>query len=234
MRDDFPLMLLAAGFGTRMGALTADRPKPLIPVAGKPLIDHALALADDAGIRRRAVNAHYLGDQIAAHLAPTGIPVSHEAVILDSAGGLKAALPLLGSPGGAVMTLNTDAVWTGQNPLRELAAAWDGARMDALLLMLPATRALSQTGRSDFVMDAEGRIDWARGRQGHLYLGAQIVNPALLAEFPGPVIPMKALWDRWIAAGRAFGVLHHGGWADVGYPEGIAAAEAMLKAAADG
>lgn len=226
MRHDFPLMLFAAGFGTRMGALTAARPKPLIPVGGRALIDHALALADGAGITRRVANAHYHGDQIAAHLAGTGVAVSHEDPILDTAGGLRAALPLLGA--GPVMTLNTDAVWTGDNPLSQLAGAWDGTRMDALLLLLPAAQAMSQTGRSDFVTDAAGRIDWAQGRDGYLYLGAQIVNPALLADLPPGPVPMRAAWDRWIDAGRAYGVVHRGGWCDVGHPEGIAQAEAML------
>ncbi|MFT4151762.1 MAG: nucleotidyltransferase family protein [Paracoccaceae bacterium] len=229
MRNDFPLMLFAAGFGTRMGALTATRPKPLIPVQGRALIDHALALADEAGVTRRVANAHYLADQVALHLSGTGTEVSREDPILDTAGGLRAALPLLGP--GPVMTLNTDAVWTGANPLRELDAAWDGARMDALLLLLPAGLARSQTGRSDFVMDAAGHIDWARGREGYLYLGAQIVDPRLLPDLPPGPVPMRAAWDRWIAAGRAFGIVHEGDWCDVGHPGGLAEAEAMLAGA---
>lgn len=229
MRHDFPLMLFAAGFGTRMGALTAARPKPLIPVAGRALIDHALALADGAGMTRRVANAHYLADQIADHLAGTGVALSREDPILDTAGGLKAALPLLGP--GPVMTLNTDAVWTGANPLTELAAAWDGTRMEALLLLLPADRARSQTGRSDFVRDGAGRIDWARGRPGDLYLGAQIVDPAVIAALPGGPVPMRTAWDIWMARGRAFGIVHDGDWCDVGHPGGIAEAEAMLAAA---
>ena len=229
MQNPFPLMLFAAGFGTRMGALTADRPKPLIPVAGRTLLDHALAQAEGAGVRRRVVNAHYHGDQIAAHLAGTGVAVSLEDPILDTGGGLRAALPLLGP--GPVMTLNTDAVWTGANPLSQLLQAWDGARMDALLLLLPADRARSQTGRSDFVMDGQGRIDWARGRAGYLYLGAQILNPAVLAEYPEGAFSLLEPWKRLIGQGRAYGLVHQGDWCDVGHPEGIAEAEAMLAAA---
>ena len=238
MRNPFPLMLFAAGFGSRMGALTADRPKPLIQVAGKALIDHALAQADAAGITRRVVNTHYRSAQLAAHLAGRDVLLSHEDPILETGGGLKAALPLLQNDAKvvppAVVTLNTDAVWTGANPLLELDAAWQGAQMDALLLLLPAAQARSQTGRSDFVMDTQGRIDWARGREGYLYLGAHILNPAILNDCPEPAFSLLKPWDKLIAAGRAYGVVHQGDWCDVGHPEGIAEAEAMLRAAAHG
>jgi MurNAc alpha-1-phosphate uridylyltransferase len=230
MRHDFPLMLFAAGFGTRMGALTKARPKPMIPVAGKPLIDHALTLADAAGISRRVVNVHYLADQIETHLEGRGIGISDErGQILETGGGLRAALPLLGP--GPVLTLNTDAVWTGQNPLVRLDAAWDGGRMDVLFLLLPADQAEGTTGRSDFVMDAAGRVDWAKGRPGYLYLGAQIVNPVILKDDEGPVFSLHAAWTRAMVAGRAYGVVHQGGWCDVGHPEGIAVAETMLALA---
>lgn len=228
MTHDLPLMLFAAGFGTRMGALTANRPKPLIPVAGKPLIDHAQEIGLAAGLTRQVANLHYLGEQIAQHLAGRGIALSwEEDQILDTGGGLKAALPLLGP--GPVVTLNTDAVWTGENPLTRLLHAWDAARMDVLFLLLPAAEARSQTGRSDFVMDDDGRVTWARGRQGQLYLGAQIIQPHLLVE--DGAFSLHAPWTRAIAAGRAFGVLHQGGWCDVGHPGGIAEAEAMLRGA---
>lgn len=228
MTHDLPLMLFAAGFGTRMGALTANRPKPLIPVAGKPLIDHAHEIGLAAGLTRQVANLHYLGEQIAQHLAGRGIALSwEEDQILDTGGGLKAALPLLGP--GPVVTLNTDAVWTGENPLTRLLHAWDAARMDVLFLLLPAAEARSQTGRSDFVMDDDGRVTWARGRQGQLYLGAQIIQPHLLVE--DGAFSLHAPWTRAMAAGRAFGVLHQGGWCDVGHPGGIAEAEAMLRGA---
>lgn len=230
MRHDFPLMLFAAGFGTRMGALTKARPKPMIPVAGVPLIDHALKIADAAGVRRRVVNVHYLADQIESHLTGRGIAISDErGQILDTGGGLRAALPKLGP--GPVLTLNTDAVWTGENPLTRLEDAWDGARMDVLFLLLPADQVQGTTGRSDFVMDAAGRVDWAQGRPGHLYLGAQIVNPEILSADEGPVFSLHAPWTRAIRARRAFGVVHRGGWCDVGHPDGIALAEAMLAEA---
>lgn len=223
-----PLMLFAAGLGTRMGQLTATRPKPLIPVAGKPLIDHALALAEAADINRIVANSHYLPEQIEAHLAPRGIAVSRETPrILETGGGLRQALPLLGDD--PVLTLNTDAVWTGRNPLRQLIDAWDGARMDGLLLLLPVAKATGHTGTGDFVMEADGRLARAFGRSGPVYLGAQIVKTAGLAGIAEEVFSLNLLWDRMISEGRLFGLVHDGGWCDVGRPEGIAMAENLLR-----
>lgn len=219
-------MLFAAGFGTRMGALTATRPKPLIEVAGKPLIDHALNLAEAAGIRKIVVNLHYLGGQIAQHLRHRDITLSWEHdQILETGGGLKAALPLLGD--GPVLTLNTDAVWSGQNPLAQLLGAWDPAKMDALLLLLPAERALGHSGSGDFLLTADGRISRANGRAAPIYLGAQILKTQGLAAISEPVFSLNRLWDIAIANNRAYGLIHQGGWCDVGRPEGIALAESL-------
>ena len=228
----FPLMLFAAGFGTRMGALTADRPKPLIPVAGRALIDHALDVAREAGVARVVVNTHYRADQIARHLAGTGVLLSHEpGQILETGGGLRQALPLLGE--GPVFTLNSDAIWTGENPLSQLAAAWDGTRMDALLLLLPVARALSAAARGDFRLDGAGRLSRGDGAEDHLYLGASILNPAHLGGTKGEAFSLNRPWNRLIAAGRAYGLVHRGGWCDVGRPEGIARAEALLAGRSD-
>ena len=220
------LMLFAAGFGKRMGPLTATCPKPLVPVAGRALIDHALDLCDDAGIARLVVNLHYLPDQIAAHLAArTNVDLSVEMPeILETGGGLRQALPLLGPE--PVFTLNTDAVWTGTNPLQTLRDGWDPARMDALLLLVPAAQAIGHTGKGDFDLDPQGRI--CRGRDA-VYVGAQILNTDGLALIPDRVFSLNLLWDRMIASGRAFGVLHQGSWCDVGRPESIPLAEAMLR-----
>ena len=228
----FPLMVFAAGFGTRMGALTANRPKPLIEVAKRPLIDHALDLAKEAGAAPVVVNVHYLAGQLAEHLAGQAVVLLHERdKILETGGGLRAALPHLGA--GPVMTLNSDAVWTGRNPLAQLAAAWDASRMDALLLLLPAGKALGHSGAGDFVIDAAGRISRANGRAGGVYLGAQILRTERLTEIDAEVFSLNLLWDRMIAEGRAFGLVHQGGWCDVGRPEGIAQAETLLQGALD-
>lgn len=220
------LMLFAAGFGTRMGALTADRPKPLIPVAGKALIDHALDQAQ--GVERIVVNLHYLPQMIRDHLSGRAdVAFSAETeTILETGGGLKQALPLLGD--GPVFALNTDAVWTGPAALAELAAAWDPVRMDALLLLVPRDRATGHTGKGDFVMDGDGRL--TRG-PGLVYTGAQILRTEGLAEISDRVFSLNRLWDRMAARGRLFGIVHQGGWCDVGRPEAITLAEDMLRAA---
>lgn len=224
------LMLFAAGFGTRMGPLTADRPKPLIEVAGRPLIDHALGLAEDAGVARIVVNVHYLAEQVAAHLEgrPT-VALSHEANrILDTGGGLRHALPQLSTD--TVFTLNSDAVWTGPNPLTRLAAAWNPARMDGLMLLVPAERARGHNGTGDFAMDGAGRL--TRGGPA-VYTGAQVLKTAHLDTIEEPVFSLNRVWDGMLAERRLFGVLHMGGWCDVGHPDGISEAEAMLAEAGD-
>lgn len=225
-------MLFAAGFGARMGSLTANRPKPLIPIAGRALIDHAMAVADAAGITCRVANTHYLGAQIAAHLAGRGVEISEErGRILDTGGGLRQALPLLDT--NPVLTLNTDAVWTGDNPLTALIAAWDEAKMDGLLLVMPVHLAGGFNGPGDFVMSQNGQLRRANGVAGYAYLGAQMIRTDELAQIRGPAFSLNVLWDRMIAAGRAYGLVHAGGWYDVGRPDGIAGAEALIAGSSD-
>lgn len=219
-------MLFAAGFGTRMGALTANRPKPLVPVRGRALIDHALDLAQGAGCAPIVVNTHYLADQMAAHLAGTGVLISHEAQILETGGGLKAALPLLGA--GAVMTLNSDAIWRGANPLAALRAAWDPARMDALLLVQDAASVKGRDGQADFVMGADDQMRRANGAPGVVFLGAQIVQGAAVGAWPETVFSLNQPWERMMAEGRFYGLPYAGDWCDVGSPEGLTVAEALL------
>lgn len=222
------VLIYAAGFGTRMGALTADRPKPLIPVAGRALLDHALALVPP-GLRTVA-NTHYRADQIAAHVAGRGVLLSHEPELLETGGGLRAALPLLDAD--PVYTLNSDAVWTGPNPLETLADAWDATRMDALLLVLPKARAAGHKGPGDFAMAADGALTRGPGIvPAVVHSGAQIISPSLLASVPDRIFSSNKLWNVAASRGRLFGVLHPGGWCDVGQPESIPLAEAMLATA---
>jgi MurNAc alpha-1-phosphate uridylyltransferase len=223
------VMLFAAGRGTRMGALTRTRPKPLVEVAGRALLDHALAQVDAAGADRIVVNTHYLADQIRDHLRDRpDIRLSHEATLLETGGGLRAALPLLGS--GPVVTLNTDAVWTGANPIAQLRAAWDPARMEALLLLIDPTRAHGHAGTGDFLIDPQGRL--TRG-PGLIYSGVQITRTEGLHQIDESVFSMNVLWNRMLREGRLFGLIHDGSWGDVGHPEGIATAEALLRKARD-
>lgn len=226
----FPLMLFAAGFGTRMGALTADRPKPLIKVAGRALIDHVLDLARAAGVRRIVVNTHYRSDQLAVHLNGKGVLISHEpGPILETGGGLRAALPLMGP--GPVAVLNSDAIWTGANPLTELAKAWNPDRMEALLLLQSAEKARGAGAKGDFRLNDAGQISRGAGDEDQVYLGASVLDPARLVTIPDKVFSLNRPWDQMIAAGTAFGTPHQGRWCDVGRPEGIAEAEALLHSA---
>ena len=222
-------MIFAAGLGTRMGALTRDRPKPLIPVGGRTLLDHALALVAGAGVARVVVNAHAHAGQVADHLARVapGAAVSHEPERLETGGGLKRALPLLGP--GPVFTLNADMVWTGANPLATLAAAWRPG-MGALLCLVPRAAAIGHGGPGDFFLGANGRLARRGGATSapYVYAGAEIIDTAALDGFGDAAFSLNPVWDRLIAEGRLFGVVHAGGWVDVGRPEGIALAEAEL------
>lgn len=220
-------MVFAAGLGTRMGALTRDRPKALIEVAGRPLIDHALALVADAGISRVVVNAHAHAEMLRAHLARVapGVVVAHEPVLLETGGGLKAALPLLGP--GPVFTLNADMVWSGPNPLAALAEGWT-AGMGALLAVVPREAAVGHGGPGDFFRAADGRLRrrGAAAAADFVYAGAQVIDTGALAGFEGG-FSLNPVWDALIAEGRLGAVVHRGGWVDVGRPEGIALAEAL-------
>jgi MurNAc alpha-1-phosphate uridylyltransferase len=219
-------MILAAGFGTRMGALTETRPKPLIPVAGRPLIDHALAQARGAAVGRIVVNGHYHADQMRAYLAGMAdVQFSEERpVILDSAGGIRHALPLLEAE--TIFTLNADAVWTGPNALATLAEAWEPERMDVLALMVPQSRAVGRQGGGDFARDAQGRL--SRDKAGEVYTGAQILKAALLQGYPEGPFSLHDVWRAAMARGRMVGTVHAGHWADVGHPDGIRLAEEMM------
>ncbi|WP_170310911.1 nucleotidyltransferase family protein [Paracoccus indicus] len=218
-----PLMIFAAGLGTRMRPLTDDRPKPLVKVGDRSLLDRALDLGRDAGCAPVVVNTHYLGQQIADHLAGQDIAISYEPQILDTGGGLRQALPLLGE--GPLATLNPDVVWAGPNPLTALQATWEGDRMDALLALIPVAQATARKGAGDFGMDGHARLH----RKGDfVYAGAQIIRPDLLADIPDAVFSLNVLWDMLIAKGRVFGMVHTGGWCDVGYPEAIPMAKALL------
>ena len=219
-----PLMIFAAGFGTRMRPLTDNLPKPLIQVGGQTLLDRAIGMGRDAGCSPIVVNTHYLGQHIADHVAGQDITISAEVgAILETGGGLRHALPLLG--GGVVATLSPDVVWTGPNPLTALWAAWDDARMDALMMLVPLARATARKGGGDFALDAAGRI--AR-RGDYVYGSAHLLRTDRLAGIEAEAFSLNVVWDRIIADGRAFGIIYPGGWCDVGAPETIPLAQALL------
>lgn len=225
MRPD-SVMIFAAGFGTRMGPLTRDLPKPLIRLGGRTLLDRTRALAEEAGITRHVVNTHYLPEKIHAHLAGTGVILSDEpGEILDTGGGLKAALPHFGE--GPVFTANPDVAWRGPNPFRHLAGDWTDA-VDALLLTVPVSRAGGRD-RGDFARDGSGRLS---RRGDFVYTGLQIIRPAVVAAAEGRAFSLNLVWDRLIAQGRLGSSVYPGHWCDVGSPEGLARAEALIAQSA--
>lgn len=216
-------MLFAAGFGTRMGALTQDRPKPLVPVAGMPLIDHALRIVREVAPRRIVANAHYKADQIVDHFAGTDVQVQVELPdILDTGGGLKAALPLLNAD--PVVTMNTDAVWKGPNPLALLQSAWT-EDMQALLLCVPKSNAIGHVGAGDIDIAADGTARWGTET---IYSGVQIIRARCVTDTAETVFSLKAVWERLERAGTLKAIAYPGLWCDVGHPEGIRLAEEML------
>lgn len=216
-------MLFAAGLGTRMGDLVRDRPKPLIPVAGRALIDHALALADLPQVGPRVVNLHYHAPLLRAHLAGRDILFSDETDLLrETGGGLRHAAPLLGP--GPVITLNTDAIWHGPNPIAQLIRDWRD-EMQALLLVVPPAHVRGHKGQGDFSRLADGRLQRAPEA---IYTGAQIIRTDLLAQIAQDVFSLNVIWDRMQAQGGLFGTVYDGQWCDVGQPSSIPLAEAML------
>lgn len=218
-----PILLFAAGLGTRMGTLTQDQPKPLIHVAGKPLIDHALDLAEAGQTTPKVVNLHYRGEMIRHHLAGRNILFSDESDVLrETGGGLRHALPLLGA--SPVVTMNTDAVWRGPNPIAHVIKAWD-PQMEALLLIVEKQNVIGHQGPGDFRIDQEGRLHRAPNT---IYTGVQIIRTECLNDIQDTAFSMNVVWDKIAARGGLFGTVYNGQWCDVGQPTSIPLAEAML------
>ncbi len=222
--DKTAAMIFAAGFGTRMGALTADRPKPLLELNGRALIDHTLDHVRAFGPRRIVVNAHYHADQIQAHFRNTDVRVTTEqGEILDTGGGLKAALPILETD--VAITLNSDTLWLGGNPITALAQHWDPDRMDALLLCVPPELAMGRNGAGDFSIAPNGEI--RRGGR-YTYASVQIMKTAALAEIGENVFSLNVVWDMLIARRRAYGLAYDAPWYDIGNQDSFYAAAADL------
>ncbi|WP_375279545.1 nucleotidyltransferase family protein [Pseudooctadecabacter sp.] len=215
------VLLFAAGLGTRMAPLTDTQPKPMIRVAGKPLLDHALQFCDRLN---RVVNVHYKAHQIEEHLKDTDVLISDERTqLLETGGGLKKALPLLNS--NPTFTMNTDAVWKGPNPLLALTSAWNPDTMDALLLMIPRGAAVGHSGNGDFIIEPNGAL---RRGPDTVYSGLQIIKTDGLTAIQDVAFSMWSLWQPMLDAGRMYGVAYDGQWCDVGRPDCIPLAEAML------
>jgi MurNAc alpha-1-phosphate uridylyltransferase len=229
-------MIMAAGLGKRMRPLTATRPKPLIEVSGKALLDHVLDKLRTAGVKRVVVNVHYLADALEAHLATRGhgleVVISDERkLLMETGGGLVKAWPLIDSE--PFLALNSDNLWIDgpADTIKLLASQWDDSKMDALLLLVPQARALGHKGMGDFHMDRAGRI--RRRQRSHVapfvFTGIQIASKRLLRDAPDGPFSTNILWDRAIEDGRAFGAVHQGLWFDVGTPQSIRFTEAALE-----
>lgn len=228
-------MVMAAGLGKRMRPLTASQPKPLVRVAGRALIDHALDRMRDAGIARAVVNVHYLADTLEAHVlarkAPAVVISDERGHLLETGGGMVKAhtAGLLPDP---FFCVNADSIWLDgpRNAFADLSAHWDGGRMDALLLVVPHARARNFGGAGDFYMDPAGRL--RRKQAGriapYIYTGIQLVSHRLLRDAPEGAFSTNILWDRAIEEGRLFGTAFTGEWIEVGEPAHVAATEGHL------
>jgi len=218
-----------------MRPLTATKPKPLIEVGGKPLLDHVLERLRSAGVKKVIVNVHYLADAVEAHLATRDhgleVVISDErGMLMETGGGLVQAEPLIDSD--PFLSVNSDNLWIDgpADTLKLLASHWDDAKMDALLLLVPLARAENHGGMGDFHMDRSGRL--RRRDRSHVapfvFTGVQMVSKRLLRDAPEGPFSTNVLWDRAIEEGRCFGAVHQGLWFDVGTPKSIPMTEAAL------
>ncbi|MGX5841463.1 nucleotidyltransferase family protein [Mesorhizobium sp. ArgA1] len=229
-------MVLAAGLGKRMQPITDTMPKPLVKIAGKTLLDWGLDSLEAAGVTKAIVNVHYLPDQIVAHVAGRRTPkivISDERdALLNSAGGIVKALPLLGAE--PFYTINADTFWidSGEPSLERLALAWDGAKMDILLMLTDLDSATGHSVGTDFLMAPDGDLRRSKGDPaGLIYAGAAIVNPAIFSDAPAGAHSLNAYFDKAIATGRLVGMQMRGRWITVGTPDAIASAEAAVAGA---
>ncbi|MEL7680667.1 nucleotidyltransferase family protein [Citromicrobium bathyomarinum] len=227
-------MVMAAGLGKRMRPLTATMPKPMVRVAGKPLIDHTLDRLADAGVARAVVNVHYLADALEAHVTGRASPkvtISDERdALLETGGGMIKAQGLLPDP---FFCLNSDNIWLDgpRNAFADLSMLWDAERMDALVLVVPHKRAANFDGPGDFHLDAAGKV--SRRQPGRIapfiYTGIQLVSHRLLRDAPEGKFSTNILWNRAIEEGRLFGLPFTGDWFEVGTPQAIRPTEEALS-----
>src|SRR3954468_22019894 len=224
-------MVLAAGLGLRMRPLTEHMPKPLVPVAGRPLLDHVLDKLADTGVTEAVVNVHYLADQIIDHVASRTLPrvtISDERdQMLGTGGGVAKALPLLGPD--PFFHVNSDTLWIDgvKSNLARLADTFDPTRMDILLLIAPTASSIGYGGRGDYAMLPDGALRKRREHQvvPFVYAGAAIFSPAIFADAPAGEFSLTRMFDRANDQERLFGLRLDGVWMHVGTPEAIAAAE---------
>lgn len=226
-------MVLAAGLGTRLRPLTERLPKPLVEVAGRTLLDHAIDRLVLAGVEQVVVNAHYRAAMISAHLARRDHPritISEEAELLDTGGGVRNALPLLGD---TFFVVNSDVLWLDgrDHALLRLARAFDPEHRDGVLLLQRTVTAIGYDGTGDYFLDTLGRPQRRREREiaPYLFGGIQILHRRMFEGAGERVFSLVALYDRAEAAGRLGGIVHDGEWYHVGTQEGLAATRERLS-----
>ena len=226
-------MLLAAGYGTRLKPLTDRMPKPLIPVAGKPMIQYALDKLQAYGIEEVVINVSHLKEQLAAYLSKLRgmtIKLSEEPEPLETGGGLKKALPLLGNE--PVFTINSDIIWTdeGETALERLTRHWDDAKMDVLLLVQSKAKAVGYDQGEDHLFIKPGNtIDWNVQASPYIIAGIGIIHPRILQNAPDGKFSVKVLWHQALAQNRLFCLPHLGRWFQTGTLDDIKTAEKYLK-----
>ena len=227
-------MVLAAGRGIRMRPITDRTPKPMIPVDGRALVDHALDRLDAAGVELAVVNTHHLAEQIERHLAKRKTPaivISREDELLETGGGVKKALGHFGDE--PFWVVNADAFWLNgpTDALGRMAAIWDESAMDGLLLLHSTVDAYGYAGRGDFNCDTDGRLTRRPELEvaPWLFTGIQVLKPQAFADTPDNAFSLNLVYDRLLEAERLYGVVHDGEWFHIGTPDGLAEAEAYLK-----
>lgn len=228
-------MVLAAGLGTRMRPVSDAMPKALVPVCGTPLIDRVLDRLDEAGVEMAVVNIHHHAEALAAHLKfrtrPRIVLSDERAALLDTGGGVRKALPLLGADPFFVQ--NADSIWIegARSCLARMAREFDPARMDALLMLAPVVAASGYKGLGDFALSPDGRV--ARRRDNvpvpFVFAGVSLAHPRLFESAPDGPFSINVLWDRALDVGRLYGIRHDGIWMHVGTPTAIEEAERWLK-----
>ncbi len=231
-------MLLAAGLGTRMRPLTEHTAKPLLPLGGRPLIDHALDRLAAAGVSHVVVNAHWQADLLQRHLdqraAGPAITLRREAALLDTGGAVASALMAGALDDAPFFVVNGDNFWLdGPYPtLHRVALALDPAALDGVLLVHRTFQVHSETGRGDFALDPWGTLRRRREREvvPYLYAGVQLAAPALFDDPPAALFSANLMWDRAIAAGRLRAVVHDGLWFHLSRPQDLSDAEVALHA----
>jgi MurNAc alpha-1-phosphate uridylyltransferase len=235
-RHSAQAMVLAAGLGKRMRPITDNMPKPLVPVAGKPMLDHVLDKLAAAGFDQAVVNCHYLGQMIVDHVATRATPkvlTSPEVDLLETGGGVKKALPMLDRD--AILIANADVFWTeGRDALFDrLISAFDPDHMDALLAIYPVADGYGYDGAGDFFWQVDGRLKRRGDAQSapYFFTGVQILSPRLFENMPDGAFSLNVVYDKALTAGRCYGLVHDGGHFHIGTPEALLASAPVIAKA---